>query len=629
MPNLVGIWDPRSSEESIRKTLAKQLHRVRVPKIYYAEHVCVRPGFGMGLLDHGLLENSSQPVQTPDGRVSLLLDGELYNAGELKRRYRQELPDAAISTPELCLRLILLRGEEVVREFNGLFCLVIYDRDGRRLTLISDRYGFRPLFYAQGPLVFLFGSELKAVAVADPVTRKLDELGTLEFFFYGSHIIDKTSIQGYVRLAPATILSVDEQGLQARRYWTYKYNESAPRLDQATYYTRLGVLLDRAVERCMQGSQRIGIFLSGGYDSRSVAASIRKQHLPIPAFTFRQPESRDVRYAAMLAERLGLEHYPLTDRGPYLYPNCRAIVWRTEGMVPFSNTTSIRYHPLLKGKMDIILTGFLAEFGGSHTWPQLLLARSRRAAIQAMWDRFQRNRLGVAQRIFQPSFLKPGLEALQAHFQDSFEDVVNDHPLNAADCWNLIHLQPRSTYSAPSIDRYLFEARAPHMDAELVDFLLQIPPYARLEQRVYKRMIVYTFPQIRDIPCTNSGQPINPHFASEYASMVARLLGRKAIAPFKELLRRQAPLGREFRDVDEDFRAEPQLVEEVLRPLLRSDIFPAEMFHLSEIEALIEEHYKKNACHEAILSGLISWGLAMKYFLRAEISDVPSAMYTP
>ena len=85
MPNLVGIWDPQSSIESIRERLAEQLHRVRVPDIPYNEYALVQPGFGFGLLDHGILENGPQPIQTGDGQISLLLDGELYNAGELRR----------------------------------------------------------------------------------------------------------------------------------------------------------------------------------------------------------------------------------------------------------------------------------------------------------------------------------------------------------------------------------------------------------------------------------------------------------------------------------------------------------------------------------------------------------------
>jgi len=628
LPNLVGIWNVEAEEEQIRRTLVAQLRRVRVPGIIYREYLSVFPGFGVALMDAGILKNGVQPAQTADGQISLWLDGELYNTDELKCSFRKHLPSSVASTSELCLHLVLSQGEGVVRYFNGLFCLVIYDQTARKLKLISDRYGFRPLFYARKGNSLLFGSELKAVRAADNGTVELDEIGTLEILCYGAPFRERTWIRGYVRLEPAHVLTVCETGVNLRRYWTYKYQENAPKLDQATYFTVFGTLLDRAVERCMQGSERIGVFLSGGYDSRSVAASIRKHHLPIPAFTFGHVDSRDVRFAAMLAEHLGLDHTALTSREPYLYSNCRAIVWRTEGMLPFTNTTSIRFHAPMKERMDIFLTGFLAEFGGSHTWPQLLRTRSRESAIRAIFDRILGVRLGAVQRVLDASFFKRTLEALRTRFDESFSNVENDHPLNVADCWNVIHLQPRSTYSAPCVDRPFFEARAPHMDAELVDFLLTIPPYARLEQRVYKKMIVYRFPEIRKVPCTNNGRPIDPSFAREYLNMLISYVGRRMAAVLR-VVSSGPSLGREFRDLNEDMRAEPDLIERIFKPLMQEGIYPPSMFDLRAINDVLEEHYDKGARHENILALLISWGLAVKYFLREELSDVPDTSYQP
>jgi asparagine synthase (glutamine-hydrolysing) len=515
--------------------------------------------------------------------------------------------------------------------FSGGFCIVLYDRDAGRLTLISDRFGFRPLFYVRRQDALIFGSELKALRVLDPQRPAVDETGVMELFCYGSHILDRTSIDGYLRLPPASIMTVDKAGCALSSYWVYQYDEKAQALDQPSYFTHYATLLDRAVERCMAKPRhaRVGIFLSGGYDSRAMAASIREQHLPIPAFTFGDAESRDIRYGSLLAARLGFEHYPVTSKGSYLYPNCRSIVWRTEGMLSFSHCTSIRHHALIKEKMDIILLGFLGEFGGSHTWPQLLLARSRAAAIDAIFARMAGGRLAIVQRIFSPAFYARALEALRLRFAQSFEAVNNDHPLNIADCWNFMALQPRSSFQSPSVDRHLFEARAPHMDSELVSFLLTIPPYARIEQRVYKKMIAYGFPQIRDIPCTNSGLPINPHFATEYAAMAARYLFRKAAAPARRLLRLQEPLGRNETHRGQAFLSEPELVEEILRPLLKAGAFPSEIFDPAGIEAVINEHYTLVQDHAELLSLLISWGLAAKYFLHDDFSDVPSEMYLP
>ena len=626
MPNVVGLWSSDQDASSVHQTLTRQMRRVRIPGAPYTEHVDVGCGFGVALLDHGILENGSQPVRTEDGRALLMLDGELYNADELKRRFRHELPQTPLLAPELCLRLIVKHGVDILRHLNGLFCLVLYDRHRRRLTLASDRYGFRPLFYVQRRQTFIFGTELKALSVADPNARAIDEVAALEYFCYGSQVIDRTSIQDYWRLPPATILTVDDNGLQAQRYWTYQYNESAPTLDQSTYVTVSGALLDRAVERNMQGSHRVGLFLSGGYDSRAIAGAIRKHHMPVPAFTFGHPTSRDVRFAAMLAARLGFDHYPLTDDEPYLAPYCRAIIWRTEGLCSFANTTSIRYHALFKTKMDIILLGLLGEYSGSHTWPQLLLARSRQSAINAIFDRMLSGR-HQAQRLFTRRFFNRVFEAVRERFDHSFASICNEHPLNIADCWDYIYLKPFSTYQPPSIDRHLFEIRAPHMDAELTDFLLTIPPYARLEQRVYKKMIAYRFPEIRNVPCTNSGLPINPRFVDEYVKMALRYAARKTAAPIRKMLRRPQPLGRELRNMDDDFRSEPELAEQILLPLLRQGVYPADMFDHQGIKTIIDEHYQQNAQHHHMLSLLISWGLAIKYLVYGDLSDVPDNLY--
>jgi hypothetical protein len=329
----------------------------------------------------------------------------------------------------------------------------------------------------------------------------------------------------------------------------------------------------------------------------------------------------------MLADRLGFDHYPITDRAPYLYRTCRAVVWRTEGLSPFANCTSIRYHPLIKKHMDVILLGFLAEFSGSHTWPQLLMSRSRQSAMAAIYDRLVAGRLARVRRLFHRKFADRAIEALNERFRRSFEQVTNESPMNMADSWQFQYMQPFAGFQTASVDRYMFESRAPHMDFDLVRFLLTIPPAARIEQRVYKRMIAHAYPQIRDVPCANSGLPINPEFAREYVLLVLRYLGRKVAEPFMSRIGTAPGLGREYRDLNEDFRAEPQLADEILRPLLRDGIFPDGVFDRSGIDAVIKEHYEAKGAHADLLSLLISWGLAARYFVAGDVATVPRELY--
>lgn len=629
MPNLVGVFSPTLAEAAVARTLTMQLERVKVPGVAYVEHRAAAAGFGMALQDNGLTENGPQPAATPDGSAILILDGEIHNTAELRRRFARELPQRARSTPELCLHLLLAHGADAAALLDGFFCIAMYQLSQRRLTLFCDRYGARPLFYAHRQDRTLFATEVKAIAAVDPARREIDEVAALELFSYGTHFNDRVWLKDYRRLTPASVLEIDAGGARHRRFWSRVYAETAPKSDATTRATVFGVLFDRAVERRMAGTKRIGMFLSGGYDSRAVAAAIRPEHRPLPAFTFGVPESRDVRFAAMLASRLGLEHHWLDTQGPYLHANCRSIVWRTEGMLPFANTTSIHYHDTLAGRMDVILTGFLGEYSGSHTWPALLLARSHAAAKAAIFERYLRGGLERAKRLFQPEFFARTSQAVRERFDRSFDDIRNEHPVNVADTWNFEHLQPHGTFLAPSVDRHRFEMRAPHCDNQLVDYLLTIPPNERLEQRIYKKMIAWSFPSIRDVPCTNSARPIDPNFAREYAAMVVRYVARKAVAPVESLLSPRQRLQREFRDLDAQFRAEPALIEDILRPLLRAGVFPTSIFDHAAIDALVAEHYEGGGRHQKQLGLLISLGLAVKYFIDGDLADVPAEIYAP
>jgi asparagine synthetase B (glutamine-hydrolysing) len=296
-------------------------------------------------------------------------------------------------------------------------------------------------------------------------------------------------------------------------------------------------------------------------------------------------------------------------------------------MLPFASATSIHIHSILKQKIDVILTGFLGEFSGSHTWPELLMARSRQGAITAIFNRFLAPKLTLAQRVFQPAFFQRVSTAVRDSFYKSFEEITNDLPMNIADSWNFVHLQPRGTFHAPAVDRHNLEMRAPHTDNDLVDFLLTIPPTARLEQRVYKKMIAYSFPEIRSIPCTNSSLPIDPNFGKEYSKMVARFAVAKAVGSVRKLFRAQPQLGREFRDLSRDYRAEPELIEQILKPLLKSSALSATIFNHRAIDRLIHEHYALKASHETVLGLLISVGLALKFFLHDELSDAPPELF--
>jgi asparagine synthetase B (glutamine-hydrolysing) len=295
-------------------------------------------------------------------------------------------------------------------------------------------------------------------------------------------------------------------------------------------------------------------------------------------------------------------------------------------MLPFSRTTSMQFHPRLKEQMDVVLTGFLGEFSGSHTWPALLALPRGRRLQETILERMLGSRPRLARGVLRPHVFERGMEALRERYFASYARVENEHPFDVADAWNMLHVQPQLTYQSPAVDRHLFEVRAPHMDADLVDFLLTIPPKVRFEQRIYKQMIAYAFPKVRDVPCTNSGRPIDPHFRREFAKVAARFVGRKLRSAALAAIGRREALGRNIRDLGDDFRTEPQLMRDVLLPLVEQDHLPASLFDPTQVRALGEAHYAARISAEDTLAQLISLGLAFRMIGRGDTSGVPESL---
>jgi asparagine synthase (glutamine-hydrolysing) len=627
LPNICGIVDTAADPAGIKAINDRQLTVLSIAVPGLLPHRYFSPACAISLLDTGILDSGPLPVRSFDGRTVLFIDGEIYNGDEIRQQYLADLGAEELSDASLILALYERLGNEAFGKLNGLFCIAIFDERDRRLTLVSDRYGFRPLFYLKSGNRFVFASELKAVSLVTS-TRRIDELGLFELFAYGQHVIYRTWLEGCRKLSPGTILTIDEGGVRADRYWVYQYNEDAARLDQASYISIYRTLLDRAVERSFKGDKSIGLFLSGGYDSRVIAASIRPHHGRVPAYTFGDEDSRDVVYASQLAASLGLRHRVVSSSARSLSSMCEPIVWRTEGMLPFIEQTSIQFHKQLRTDMDVILVGLLGEFSGSHTWPQLLLSRNRPRTIKAIFERFVGSREGILRAVFSRDFSKRISSELRRQFDESFHDVVNQSPMNIADSWNFQVLQHRGSFFSPAADRHRLEVRAPHLDAELVDFLLTIPPRERIEQRVYKKMIVYGFPQIRNVPCTNSGKPVNPSFVTEYSMMILRYLGRRAINLLPATTRSHGDLGRESTDIDTTVRAEPELISNILEPLIEDGIFSTDIFDVDGIRQIVTDHYDRGARHALTISLLISWGIAAKHFLHGEHPEtVPDSWF--
>ncbi|MEU4447794.1 asparagine synthase (glutamine-hydrolyzing) [Actinosynnema sp. NPDC050801] len=218
------------------------------------------------------LSGGVQPmtVRTPNGDVTLVYSGEAYNYVELRDELiKQGERFTTSSDTEVVLRGYLRWGEAVAERLNGMFAFAIWDARDRKLVMVRDRLGIKPLFYYRTPDGVMFGSEQKAILANRFAKRVVDMDGlreTMAFAMTPGHAV----WQDLHQVEPGTVVTVDADGLRVRTYWKL---ESKPHTDdQETTVAHVRELLDDIVRRQLVADVPRGVLLSGGIDSGTLTA---------------------------------------------------------------------------------------------------------------------------------------------------------------------------------------------------------------------------------------------------------------------------------------------------------------------------------------------------------------------
>ncbi len=259
------------------------------------------------------LAGGAQPMSNAEGTVWVTYNGEIYNHLAL----RQELESHGHSFRSACDTEVLVHGyvqwglAELLDRIDGMFAFAIWDGAVRRLMLARDRMGQKPLFYAatrNGGIVF--ASEVKALLAHPDVQPAIDAEGLAAYLTFEYLPGELSMVEGVRKLLPGTWLSFEAGALESERYWDIPFgDEPCP----PAAVQRFTELFDRAVERRLMADVPLGVFLSGGIDSSSVAASVVRQRTAANVKTFsigfHEKSYDESSMARMVAEHLGTEHH--------------------------------------------------------------------------------------------------------------------------------------------------------------------------------------------------------------------------------------------------------------------------------------------------------------------------------
>jgi asparagine synthase (glutamine-hydrolysing) len=269
---------------------------------------------GMRRLSIMDLARGHQPMHSPGGRHTLVYNGELYDHDTMRddlvrrgHRFRTS------SDTEVLLEAWTSKGLDCLEELNGMFAFAVYDRDENHLTLVRDPLGIKPLYYWHAPDgELVFSSELGSLLEHPRVPRQLDHR-SLAMLLVDRCVADPwTMLEGVHQLPPGHWLRWKDGQIEVRRYWRMAIQPEA--MGEVAAAEELRQLLDDSVRSQLVADVPVGVFLSGGIDSSTIAAYAKRcSEGPLHSFNvgFANSEFDESSIARQVAQHLGTEHHEL------------------------------------------------------------------------------------------------------------------------------------------------------------------------------------------------------------------------------------------------------------------------------------------------------------------------------
>jgi asparagine synthase (glutamine-hydrolysing) len=275
-------------------------------------------GFGhrrLSILD--VSSNGNQPMYSDDGRVVVILNGEVYNFKEIRQELRN-LGHAfhSDSDTEVIVKAYQQYGIEAVHRFIGMFAFALYDMSKQVVYLLRDRAGVKPLYYFHKNDCLLFASELKAICAYPAFEKEINDKAVSLFFKYGYIRAPHTIYKHTYKLQPGHYLKIDlgSKKVEDVKYYDVLdyYNKPKLKISEQEAEQEVERLFTSAFQYRMVSDVPVGVFLSGGYDSGVVSAILQRNNTQkIKTFTigFEEADYNEAPHAKKMAEYLGTDHH--------------------------------------------------------------------------------------------------------------------------------------------------------------------------------------------------------------------------------------------------------------------------------------------------------------------------------
>ena len=327
-------------------------------------------------------ERANQPFTSPDGRYTLLYNGEIYNYYELRNQLLQEgVSFITQSDTEVLLHWLIRRGTPGLNDLNGMFALICYDQQEATLWAARDRHGMKPLYYAETEHYLILSSEAKSIIASELIEKSLHQPAINPYLCFRYSPKGQTFFQAVAQVPEGQVLmATDHQESIVQSYLPpYRVNKEGQwqsGQSEEQVVQAVEELLTEAALRHLAADVPTGLFLSGGVDSTLLLALLRQEGVPLPP-TFavaheasdRSFGTRDAHFARQAAEQYGTYHEEVTVTAALLEETFDAFIRHTDQPVGDSGAFMTYLLSQTAGqRVKVVLSGAGADelFGGYH-----------------------------------------------------------------------------------------------------------------------------------------------------------------------------------------------------------------------------------------------------------------------
>jgi asparagine synthase (glutamine-hydrolysing) len=329
------------------------------------------------------LAGGHQPLSNEDGSVWVTFNGEIYNHADVRpdleaagHRYRTR------SDTETIVHAYEEWGDDCVTRFRGMFAFAIWDAPKRRLLLVRDRLGVKPLYWARVGDRVLFASEIKAILESGLVPAQPNDAALSEVLATRYTSGTDTLFKGIFKLLPGHRLIFERGEVRIQKYWDLPLDGPDPELDALgddALIERFRGLLQESVRLRLMADVPLGMFLSGGIDSSAVAALMaREVDRPIETFSVAFADRRfsELEYARQVARAVGANSHEIVIDDKDFFGALPRLVWHEDE--PIAHPSSVPLHfvsALAREHVKVVLTGEGSDelLAGYGKYPRALL----------------------------------------------------------------------------------------------------------------------------------------------------------------------------------------------------------------------------------------------------------------